>query len=117
MLNDFFINNLWASIGLWLILSISDSLLTVTGARLYQGGVKEHFLSSGSYELEPGRLSLRLSSVDFFGFGLLLLVVYLFASNLVILGGAAACFLIAVRHWLLSINKHSKEEVLDSSRA
>lgn len=196
MFSDFFINNLWASIGVWVILSISDSFLTVVGARLYQSGVKKHFLSSGSYELEPDSqvdvdrfrvisfgflvslilyggliwiihssgfiklfaliwgglifsqiavhlrhfrnliffsyaklsagvegqiryerwLSLRLSASDFFGFGVLLLVVYLFTSSLVIMGGAAACSLIAARHWLMSINKNPKREVLDSSR-
>src|SRR5262245_52909343 len=53
MLTDFFITNLWASIGVWLLLSISDSILTVAGARMYQEGGKEHFDFSGSYELEP----------------------------------------------------------------
>jgi hypothetical protein len=42
-----------ASIGVWLLLSISDSLLTVKGARMYQKGVKEHFDFSRSIELEP----------------------------------------------------------------
>src|SRR6266542_2855274 len=53
MLTDFFIKNVWASVGVWLLLSISDSLLTVKGARMYQKGGKEHFDFSGSYELEP----------------------------------------------------------------
>jgi hypothetical protein len=53
MLTDFFIKNVWASVGVWLLLSISDSLLTVKVARMYQKGGKEHFDFSGSIELEP----------------------------------------------------------------
>jgi hypothetical protein len=53
MLYDFFINNFWISIALWVLLSISDSYLTIAGAKLYHSGAKEHFLHSGSYELEP----------------------------------------------------------------
>ena len=53
MLTDFFIKNVWASVGVWLLLSISDSFLTVAGARRYQKGVKEHLDFSGRYELEP----------------------------------------------------------------
>jgi len=53
MLTDFFIKNVWASVGVWLLLSISDSLLTVKVAKMYQMGGKEHFDFSGSIELEP----------------------------------------------------------------
>jgi hypothetical protein len=182
MLGDFFINNLWASIGLWLFLCLTDSFLTVKGAKLYQKSVKTHFLSLGSYELEPSNqedidrfqpisfgfvltlilyggllwiiyitgfiklftllwggsifieiaahfrhlrnlllfsyaarsegiegqvrydrwLILRLSATDLFGHTILLMLVYLFTSNLIILGGVLGCLLMAVRHWLMS---------------
>jgi hypothetical protein len=54
MLSDIFLNSPLASIGLWLLLSVTDSLLTVAGARAYQRGAKEHLILPGSYELEPG---------------------------------------------------------------
>ncbi len=197
MLSDFLINNLWASMALWVLLSISDSFLTIAGAKLYHGGANERFIFSGSYELEPEHqedvdafkvlsfgfmlglilfggllwiihssgftklfafiwgglvfsqiavhlrhfrnlllfsyakksqgvkgqieyerwLSLRLSSSDLFGLGLMLLIVYLFTNSLIILGGAAGCGLIALRHWAMSRKENPEGDSLDSSRA
>jgi hypothetical protein len=196
MLTDFFIKNVWASIGVWLLLSISDSLLTVAGARMYQKGVKEHLDFSGSYELEPTHqkmidkfqvfsfkyvlglimfggliwivhnsgltslfsvmwgglvllqfaihlrhvrnltlfryasrsigvkghiryarwLSLRLSSIELFSFGIMFLMVYLFSGSLAILGGAVSCLLTALRHLLLSKGNVVQEELAESGR-
>jgi hypothetical protein len=193
MLTDFFIKNVWASVGVWLLLSISDSLLTVKAARMYQKGVKEHFDFSGSIELEPAHqeeidkfqaisfryvlelvlfggllwivhnsgltnlfsvfwgglvllqltihldhfrnltlfryasrsigiqghiqyarwLTLRLSSIKSFGFSLMFSMVYLFSDNLVILGGAISCLLMALRHLLLSKGKAAEEELAE----
>ena len=195
MLTDFFIKNVWASVGVWLLLSISDSLLTVKGARMYQKGVKEHFDFSGSIELEPAHqeeidkfqaisfryvlelvlyggllwivhycglanlfsvlwgglvllqlavharhfsclilfshasrsigiqghiqyarwLVLRLSSIEFFGFGLTYSIAYLFSESLVILGGAVACLLMALRHLLLSKGNAANVSHIQSS--
>src|SRR5262245_55223243 len=195
MLTAFFIKNVWASVGVWLLLSISDSLLTVKGARMYQKGVKEHFDFSGSYELEPANqekidkfqaisfryvlglvlyggllwivhycglanlfsvlwgglfllqlaihlrhfhnlilfryairsigiqghiqyarwLVLRISSIEFFGFGLMYSIAYLFSESLVILGGAVACLLISLRHLLLSKGKAAKVSQIPSN--
>src|SRR5262245_24093684 len=191
MLTDFFVNNVWVSIGVWLLLSISDSLLTVAGARMYQKGVIEHLDFSGSYELEPvhqdevdrfqaisfkyvlelvlfggllwivhnsgltslfsvlwgglvlsqfaiharhfrslilfryasrsigiqGRiryarwLSLRLSSIEVFGSGLMFSIAYLFSGSLVILGGTVFCLMIALRHLLLSKGKAAMSQL------
>ena len=44
------LNNLLASIGVWVLLTISDSFLTIQGAKLYGRAARKHF--SGSYELE-----------------------------------------------------------------
>ena len=195
MLSEIFLNSLLASMGLWLLLSITDSLLTVAGAKLYQG-TREQFVFSGSYELEPEHqedvdsyraisftfvlglilyggvlwiiyangfkkvfafvwggliflqlavhlrhfrnlllfsyakrskgvagqikyerwLSLRLSAYEFLGYGLLFSIVFLFTGSLIILGGAVACSLMAIRHWLMAI-KSSMRDVIDSRRA
>jgi hypothetical protein len=53
MLIDVFIKNGWACIGLWVLLTISDYYLTIKGAKMYQQGVKKHFIFSHGYELEP----------------------------------------------------------------
>ena len=54
-------------------------------------------------------LLLRLSSIEFFGFGLMFSLAYLFSGSLVILGGAVFCLRIALRHLLLS--RHKAAEV------
>jgi hypothetical protein len=197
MLSEFLISNYWASIIGWILLSISDSYLTVAGAKLYHSGAREHIRFSGSYELEPSYqkdvdafkvisfrfildiilyggllwiisssglirvfafawgglifsqiaihlrhfrnlllffyaksskgvkgqieyerwLSLRLSFVDLAGIGLLLLISYLLSGNLIILGGAAWCSMIAIRDWWLSNQNNTKEEELNTTRS
>jgi hypothetical protein len=52
-LAEFFLQNFWAGLGAWIVLYISDYTLTITCARLYQGGVREKLAFEGSYELTP----------------------------------------------------------------
>lgn len=44
---------LWIPLLLWIALYISDYYLTLYGARLYQGGARDHLVIEGSYELNP----------------------------------------------------------------
>jgi hypothetical protein len=191
MLIEIFVRNLWACIGLWVLLAVSDYLLTLKGAKMYQQGVKKHFIFSHGYELEPAHqeaianlrppgfafilqlilfggllaiayytatrdfftffwgslillqiavlsrqyrnlllfrfasrsqgikgqieyehwFSLRLSSQDFFSFGLILLFAYLFTGSFFLLGGAASCLVTAARHRQLSIKAASAHQV------
>lgn len=53
MLIDLFVKNLWACIGLWVLLTVSDYYLTIKGAKMYQRGANKHFIFSNGYELEP----------------------------------------------------------------
>ena len=50
-------------------------------------------------------LSLRLSSVDFFCFGLLFLILFLFWGHLFALGASVGCLLLALRQLIDSIKK------------
>ena len=50
-------------------------------------------------------LSLRLSSVDFFSFGLLFLLLFLFWGHLFALGATLGCLSIALRHLIDSVKK------------
>jgi hypothetical protein len=50
---DAFFVSPWPGILCWAALFMSDSNLTVTCARLYQAGVREHIVFEGSYELTP----------------------------------------------------------------
>jgi hypothetical protein len=50
-------------------------------------------------------LSLRLSSVDFFSFGLLFLILFLFWGHLFALGAGVGCLLLALRQLIDSIKK------------
>ena len=50
-------------------------------------------------------LSLRLSSVDFFSFGLLFLLLFLFWGHLFALGAALGCLSLALRHLIDSVKK------------
>jgi hypothetical protein len=50
---DAFFVSPWPGILFWAALFISDSNLTVTCARMYQAGVREHIVFEGSYELTP----------------------------------------------------------------
>jgi len=50
--------------------------------------------------------SLRLSAADFFCFGGLFLILFLFCGNLFVLGAGLGCFPLALRHLIDSIRKH-----------
>jgi hypothetical protein len=50
---DFFFLSPWPGVLCWSALFISDMLLTVTCARMYQAGVRERIVFEGSYELTP----------------------------------------------------------------
>jgi len=50
-------------------------------------------------------LSLRLSSVDFFCFGVLFLIFFLFWGHLFMLGAALGCLSLAIRHLIDSVKK------------
>jgi hypothetical protein len=50
---DAFFVSPWPGILCWAALFMSDSNLTVTCARMYQAGVREHIVFEGSYELTP----------------------------------------------------------------
>ena len=50
---DAFLISPWPGVVCWAALFISDMLLTVTCARMYQAGVREHLVFEGSYELTP----------------------------------------------------------------
>ena len=52
MIDAFFVSP-WPGILFWAALFVSDSNLTVTCARMYQAGVREHLVFEGSYELTP----------------------------------------------------------------
>jgi hypothetical protein len=49
--------------------------------------------------------SLRLSSVDFFCFGVLFLLLFLFWGNLFVLGATLGCLSLAFRHLIDSVRK------------
>lgn len=49
----FFFSSLWYGLTLWIILYISDYILTLTCARLYKSGVDQVVVIQGSYELNP----------------------------------------------------------------
>ena len=50
---DAFVLSPWPGILCWAALFISDMHLTVTCARMYQAGVRDHIVFEGSYELTP----------------------------------------------------------------
>ena len=49
--------------------------------------------------------SLRLSSVDFFCFGMLFLILFVFWGHLFMLGATLGCFSLALRHMIDSLRK------------
>jgi hypothetical protein len=182
---DLFLNNIWLALALWAGLYCLDFIFTMTAARFYRDGAKEHFVFPGGIELNPffrddvakintfsfrfflmlffssgllliiyeldvpeafaivwgmlvgmelanhcrhirnlvvfsyarrsagitGKiqyerwLSLRLSSVDLFCFGLLFSFLFLFWGNLVGLGAALGCLSLSLRHWIDSVKK------------
>ena len=52
MIDAFYLSP-WPGALCWAALFVSDMLLTVTCARMYQAGVRERFVFEGSYELTP----------------------------------------------------------------
>jgi hypothetical protein len=50
---EFFVQNWWAGLSVWILLFVSDYTLTLVCARLYQKGVREKIVFEGSYELTP----------------------------------------------------------------
>jgi hypothetical protein len=53
MMNDAFVASPWPGLIAWITLYVSDFLLTMTCARLYQAGAREHIAFEGSYEITP----------------------------------------------------------------
>jgi hypothetical protein len=182
---DLFLNNIWLAIALWVALYCLDFIFTMTSARWYRDGARQHYSFPEGIELNPifrddvarirtfslrffllmfftaglllivyelnvpeafavvwgmavgiqlanhcrhirnlflfsyarhsigvsGKiqhehwLSLRLSSVDFFCFGVLFGLLFLFSENLFILGAALGCFALALRHFADSVKK------------
>jgi len=182
---DLFLNNIWLAIAFWAVLSSLDYIFTMTAARFYRDGAKQHYLFPEGIELNPffrddvakirrfsfrfflnlffvagllliayelnvpwafalvwgmfvgiqlanhcrhirnlvvfsyARLSagvggtiqyehwfsLRLSSVDFFCFGMLFLLLFFFWGHLFILGATLGCLSLALRHLIDSVRK------------
>ena len=50
---DYLIDNAWLAIGLWILLYISDYVLTIATARLYAGGADQHIHYEKGIELTP----------------------------------------------------------------
>jgi hypothetical protein len=50
---DLFAQSPWPGAALWTALFVSDSLLTIACARMYQAGVRERIRFEGSYEITP----------------------------------------------------------------
>jgi hypothetical protein len=50
---DYLIVNAWLAIGLWILLYISDYVLTIATARLYAGGADQHVRYEKGLELTP----------------------------------------------------------------
>jgi hypothetical protein len=182
---DLFLNNIWLAISLWAGLYCLDYIFTMTSARFYRDGAKQHYSFPEGIELNPffqddvakirtfsfrfflllffvagllliayelnipwafalvwgmfvgiqlanhcrhirnlivffyarqsagvsGKIqyehwfSLRLSSVDFFCFGVLFLLLFLFWGNLFVLGATLGCLSLALRHLIDSVRK------------
>jgi len=52
-MSNFFFDSFWPGAVAWSVLYVSDYVLTLTCARLYQMGAKEKIVFEGSYELTP----------------------------------------------------------------
>jgi hypothetical protein len=52
-LGDFLTDRLWAVLTLWVLLYISDYLLTIAGAKLHRADPQGHFVFADGYELNP----------------------------------------------------------------
>ncbi|HSF80400.1 MAG TPA: hypothetical protein VLA49_04170 [Anaerolineales bacterium] len=73
--DNFFANNILASIVIWFLVYSGDYYLTIFGARLYRNYAANHISYAGSYELTPvfqkDIISLNLLSRRFIFFLLL----------------------------------------------
>ncbi len=76
-------NYFWAGMAVWAALFISDYYLTLTCARIYQGGVNQKIAFEGSYEITPQfqrdidslkKLSPKFVRAMIFGLTLLFLI-------------------------------------------
>lgn len=79
---DLFLNNIWLAIGFWAGLYFLDYIFTMTAARFYRDGAKQHYVFSEGLELNPlfrddvariSKFSFRFFLMLFFGVGLLLI--------------------------------------------
>jgi hypothetical protein len=50
---EFRLLNVWLTTALWAIIYLSDDYLTIAGARLMRGHLREHITYEGSYEITP----------------------------------------------------------------
>src|SRR6266550_520459 len=50
---DFFLSNIWLGIVFWVVLSSLDYIFTMTAARFYRDGAKQHYLFPEGIELNP----------------------------------------------------------------
>lgn len=53
MLEDLLVDHLWLAIATWIAVYLLDYQLTITSARLYRAGAKDHLGVEGSVELTP----------------------------------------------------------------
>jgi hypothetical protein len=53
LLGNLLVDNVWFTIALWSCLYISDYVLTLWAARLYQADAKQHVVLKGSLEITP----------------------------------------------------------------
>lgn len=50
---EYIAQHFWPGVCVWMVLFVSDYILTLTCARLYRSGVNEKIVFEGSYELTP----------------------------------------------------------------
>ena len=66
------LSNLWAVIGIWVVLYVADYYLTILGAKLHAEGANQHIEFEASYELTPQFQEdvdlLRMFSPRFLGY-------------------------------------------------
>ena len=80
---DLFLNNIWLAIAFWVVLSCLDYIFTMTAARLYRDGAKQHYSFPEGIELNRffrddvakiRTFSFRFFLILFFVAGFLLIV-------------------------------------------
>ena len=52
-MTEYIARHFWPGVSVWMLLFLSDYILTLTCARLYRNGVNEKIVFEGSYELTP----------------------------------------------------------------